>query len=650
MCGITGLVGKASPELLAQMTAVIQHRGPDDSGLYLSPDGQAGLGNRRLAIIDLSAAGHMPMPTADEKLWITYNGEIYNFPELRGRLLNAGVSFHSHTDTEVILHLYRQQGPAALRQLNGMFALALWDEEAQELVLARDRMGIKPLYYTIADESLIFGSEIKSLLLHPAVQRAIDPEALHSYLTHLWVPGPQTLFAGIHKLPPGHFLRWHNGRYTIAPYWQNEWPAQDRWPAAVSPNGRLAQALAQQLRQTLQASVQRNLIADVPIGLFLSGGLDSSTLLAFMQAEMQEPVKAYTIAFRAEDARLEQSGGADAHYADLVARHFGASLKTIAVDPDIVTLLPQVIWHLDEPVADPAAINTLLISQAAQPEVKVLLSGQGADELFGGYRVHLLEQLARPFLWLPRPVRQHLLSRGIEALPALATYLPGAQAGMALAVHRYFSKLFASLNLSPEERYLFNRAYYTQNELLALYSPERQAQMAGYDGHHRHKAYFAQHPDADWLNRILHVDLNTFLPELNLTYGDKLSMAASVEVRVPFLDNELVELMTAVPPSLKVHGLTGKVLLRQAMTGLLPPEIIQRRKAGFGAPIRRWLRHDLAEMMADLLSPATLKARGLFEATAVQTMIRQNQSGEADHTYRLWALLTLELWQRAFMP
>lgn len=655
MCGIAGIAGNNIDQaLVAQMTAIIAHRGPDDSGCYCSPDGLVGLGNRRLAIIDLSSAGHMPMNIANGRFWITYNGEIYNFPQLRAWLEQKGYTFASHTDTEVILTLYQHEGISAFRRLNGMFALAIWDTDKQELILARDRFGVKPLYYSAVAGQLLFGSEIKSLLLHPQLIPALNPEALHEYLTHLWVPAPNTLFQNIHKLHPGHYLSWQNGRFHTQPYWQIQWPDGtnnyqanfDHWHGQLPTT---EQAWIEEMQAVLRRAVQRHLIADVPVGLFLSGGLDSSTLLAYMHQLMQTPIKAYTIAFRQEDTRLEQSGGADAHYAEQIANHFGAQFHRIEVDPDIVNLLPKVIWHLDEPIADPAAINTMLISQAARPDVTVLLSGQGADELMAGYRVHLAEHFARRLFWLPGPARRHLLKPALGLLPGAANWLPNQQAGWLLAFHRYFNKLADSLELTPEERYLFNRSYYTQAQLLSLYRPECRPHFAGFDGSQRHKSYFAELPTANFVNRMIHVDLKTFLPGLNLVYGDKLSMAASVEVRVPFLDYELTELMTAVPPSLKLHGSTGKYLLRQAMKGILPDSILTRRKVGFGAPIRRWLMHDLAPMMDDLLSPATLKSRGYFDETAVLRMIADHRQGRADHTYRLWALLTLELWLRLFV-
>lgn len=639
MCGICGMAGHVDPKLLAQMTQMIHHRGPDDGGTYLDPSGYVGLGNRRLSIIDLSPAGHMPMSNMDETLWITYNGEVYNFPALRQEMESKGYPFRSRTDTEVILALYQEYGVQAFARLNGMFALAIWDTRTQELTLARDRFGVKPLYYAAVPGGLLFGSEVKSLLLDPRLRREINLEALNDYLAFLWVPGPQTLFKGVYKLPPAHYLRWKAQEFSVAPYWTIFWEEEHRSKADI----------ASELREVLVRAVERHLISDVPLGLFLSGGLDSTTLLAIMSQLTKDPVEAYTIAFQGEDARLEQSAGEDDQYADLAAAHFGANLHRITVAPDIASLLPRVIWHLDEPVADPAAINTLLISEAARPQVTVLLSGQGADEVFGGYRVHLANRFQKPLKWIPAWMREQVLVPGLNVLPHLAGRIPGLHPGLLLAFHRYFSRIIPQVDLPARELYLYNRSYYSQAELNALYTAGVSAGMNGANKDKSHQAYFQEAAYAHFTNQMLHVDLKTFLPELNLAYGDKLSMAASIETRVPFLDYELVEFMSRVPADLKIRGLTGKYILREAVKDLVPGAIIRRRKAGFGAPIRKWLQADLGEMMDDLLSEATLQQRGFFKPSAIRGMISQHRDGKADYTYQIWALLTLELWQRIFI-
>lgn len=633
------MVGQVDAELLARMNRMIHHRGPDDEGLYLDPAGVVGLGNRRLSIIDLTQAGRMPMSNADETLWITYNGEVYNFPELRRELEAKGYTFRSRTDTEVILSLYQEYGVQAFARLNGMFALAIWDVRTQELTLARDRFGVKPLYYAEVPGGLIFGSEIKSLLLDPRLKREINPEALNAYLAFLWVPGPETMFKRVYKLSPAHYLRWSPQTCFIQPYWTISW-AEERRPE---------EDLIRELREILFRAVHRHLIADVPLGLFLSGGLDSTTLLAIMSQLTQTPVEAYTIAFKGEDARLEQSAGEDARYAALAADHFKAHLHRLEVSPDIATLLPRVIWHLDEPVADPAALNTLLISEAARSQVTVLLSGQGADEVFGGYRVHLVDRFQAQLQRIPAWARDRLIIPGMNVLPKMAGRVPFIHPGLLLAFHRYFSRIISQVDLNPQELYLSNRSYYAQADLNTLYTASASAGMNGSDKDKKHRAYFQEAAPTHFTNQMLHVDLKTFLPELNLTYGDKLSMAASIETRVPFLDYELVEFMSRVPADLKIRGLTGKYILRKAVKDLVPRVIIQRRKAGFGAPIRKWLQTDLGEMMNDLLSVETLRQRELFVPDAIQTMIQQHRSGQMDYTYQLWSLLTLEVWLRIFI-
>lgn len=640
------MAGFVDGDLLRRMTAIIDHRGPDDHGVYLSPDGSVGLGNCRLSIIDLSVAGHMPMTNEDESIWLSYNGEIYNFLELRQELLELGHRFKSKTDSEVIIHGFEEWGMGLVSRLNGMFAFALLDLRPSivgnnpKLYLVRDRFGIKPLYYTFQENRLLFGSEIKSILLAHWVPREVNLEALHRYLAFLWVPGPETMFQGIFKLPPGHYLEWQRDSYTIQQYWDLQF----------SPSGvRNKSELTKDLRTILTDSVRRHLISDVPLGVFLSGGIDSSCILALATEITRAPVTAYTIAFSAEDGRLEQAPD-DAKYARLVARHFGADYHEIEVSPDIVNLLEKTVWHLDEPVADPAAIATYLICQAARTRSKVLLSGQGADEIFAGYRVHQTNRLANLFRLMPKNLRNGGISRILQTLLTWKESIPGVHPGLIMAVHRYFNKLLKGADLPPDERYVFYRSYYSEASLFGLYTRELQEKLSNCVVGAKHLAYFEKVAGEDFINQMLYVDVNTFLPELNLTYCDKLSSASSMETRVPFLDLELVEFMSRVPPSLKLKGLTNsKYILRRAMDGLLPDAVIHRRKAGFGAPIRRWLRQDLQGMVDDLLSPSRLRARGFFDPAAIRKLIEDDRSGVEDNSYRIWALLTLEVWMGLFI-
>ncbi len=639
MCGICGLTTPVDRGALDAMVASLSHRGPDDEGTYVSPGATVGLGSARLSILDLSPAGHMPMQSDDGRVTVVYNGEIYNHKHLRRRLEGRGHVFRSGSDTEVLVHGYEEWGIDVVARLNGMFAFAVWDERERSLFLARDRFGVKPLYYTDDGRGrLTFASEVKALLAGGLSVGPVEPGSLHRYLTFLWVPGPHTMFAGVTKLEPGHWARWRDGGLSVHRFWQ------PRFRPGETPD----ETASRRLREVLEDTIVRQLEADVPVGVFLSGGLDSTALAALATCAGDDPVTCFTIAFRAQDAALEQSSD-DARYARLAAQALGANLSEIEVSPDIVDLLPRVVWQLDEPIADPAAIGTWLICQAAREHVTVLLSGQGADEVFAGYRVHRMPALANAAGRLPFSLRQHVLAGLVAGLPGVAGKIPGVSSGLTLAAHRYLAKMLAGVDLPPEERYVFYRSYYRDAELAGLYSPDLRAAVGDAVAGSEHLDYFAEVPTADFLDRMLYVDWKTFLPELNLAYCDKMSMAASVETRVPYLDNEIVDLMLTVSPRMKLRGATSKYVLRQAVKDIVPQAIVRRRKAGFGAPIRTWLRRDLREMVDDLLSRERIDARGYFDAAAVRRMVDDDREGRADNTYRIWALLTLEIWHQVFM-
>ena len=644
MCGIAGTAGFADREQLLAMNQAIVHRGPDDGGVQvLDRRGEPwiGLANRRLSIIDLSAAGHQPMCNEDGSVWMTYNGETFNFNQLRPSLEQRGHRFRSHTDTEVLVHLYEERGVDFLNDLNGMFALALWDQRKETLLLARDPFGIKPLYYMpLSNGRLAFGSEVKSLIAGGLLSPEVDDESLHHYLNFLWVPAPKTMFKGVFKLEPGHVLLWRDGSFTVKEYWSG-------LPQPNNTSRREAD-LVSALRSHLQAAVSRHLISDVPLGVFLSGGIDSSAILALATQITNRSMKAYTIAFRAEDSRLEQSDE-DWKYARLVAERFGAEHHPILVSPKIVDLLPKIVWHLDEPVADPAAITSYLICKAAREQVTVLLSGQGGDEVFGGYRVHLMDRLSRPVRMLPRFVVQHGLVPLLDVLPRIREGLPGIRPGKVMAYHRYLRKLFLGAHYPRDLRYIYHRSYYRPGELTDLYTREYRSRVEAIDPYESHLRFLRRAMGADFVDRMLYLDQKTFLPELNLTYSDKTSMAASVEARVPLLDQELAAFMRGVPEKFKINGLKQKYLLKRAMEGILPKEIIWRGKAGFGAPIRNWLHGDLQALLDDLLSHTSLRRRGYLDPAAVTRMREEDRAGAADHAYRIWALMTLELWIRTFV-
>jgi asparagine synthase (glutamine-hydrolysing) len=631
MCGICGFVGDADRNVISAMTATMVHRGPDggDVQLFPSTDGSlpAALGHRRLAIIDPTERGAQPMRYG--RYWITYNGEIYNFPTLRRELETEGHTFKTTCDTEVLLAAYASYGAEMLSRLNGIFAFGIWDTERQELFLARDRLGVKPLYYTWADGVFYFASEIKALLAAlPSV--AVSQEAIAEYLTFLWVPDPNTMFDGIYKLPAGHRATVSSDGMRISEYWDLEFAPQQASEAVWS----------ERVREAVQLSVRRQLISDVPVGGFLSGGLDSSAIVAEMTAA-QGRASTYTIGFSAEDLAHDIVPD-DLRYARQMAERFDVDYHERILHPDVVDLLPKLVWHMDEPVADPACITTYLICSAAREELTVILSGMGGDEMFAGYPRYLAARLGRLADRLPRPLVSALRA-AIE--PRLTLGAPGMFRGP----RRNLMKLMRGIDEPPGERFMTYLSYYRPDELSRLLSPELRAATAGHDPYHRHRAYLDRVVDQHWINQFVYLDMKAFLPSLNLTYTDKMSMAASTEVRVPLLDDELVALASQLPPELKMRRLKRKYILKRSMESVLPREVIWRPKAGFGAPVRSWLVGELRPMVDELLSSSAVERRGLLDPGEVARLIRANQEGREDNAHRLWALLTLELWHHTFI-
>ena len=637
MCGITGLVNWGHETVLQAMTDVQKHRGPDDGGMWSTisqTQGYVGLGARRLAIQDLSPSGHMPMSTDDGRYTIVYNGESYNYPTLRAEQEQVGQRLRSHSDTEVILLLFQQLGPACLSRLNGMFSIAIWDAQKEELFLARDHFGIKPLYYCLRGNRLAFASEAKAILLLPEIEPAINPEALRHFLTFLWVPEPLTMFDGISKLPAGHFATFRDGQFQLQQYWDityqeagHAYPMDER-------------ELAQEVRVRLLSTVKSQLISDVPVGAFLSAGLDSSSIVAAMATQTKEPVKTFTIAFPEKYRRGENLD--NTAVARRTAEHFGCDHTEIVVNPDVAELLPKLVWHMDDPTADPAIITAYLISQEAKSNATVLLSGVGGDEVFGGYRKYQAHVLAERYRRIPTFVRKGFLEPLVAQLPSFrGTPLKGRV--------RLAKKMVRSGSLLPRERFITDSVYLSEHEQDELLTGAQSRQWVG-DLRSRHRAYLDRVSHADFLNQMMYLDMKTFMPSLNLNYNDKMSMASSVEVRVPFLDRAFVEWTACnVAPQFKLrHGQT-KYLLRRAMEPLLPPEVLRQPKAGFGAPIDYWLANDLRELVDDLLSPAVITKRGIFNVTTVEGYIKDQRSGRRDVAYQIWILLTLELWMRAFI-
>lgn len=650
MCGIAGTVGFYDPELLKQMSSVMVHRGPDDSGIkILSTDRlKVGLAFRRLAILDLSPLGHQPMCTPDEQVWIVFNGEIYNYRELRNTLQAKGYRFRSQTDTEVILYAYLEWGTACVEQLNGMWAFALVDTRTNLVMLSRDRLGEKPLYYArLSPERLLFASEIKSLLQCEELPNEANPEGVLSTLLFLWTPEPHTAFKGIEKLPAGCNLLIQDGRTRLEPYWDIDFNGYG--------NDKGERYYLDELDALLQDTVRRQMIADVKVSAFLSGGLDSSLIAALMTKQKGEPITTYTIAFTETDKKFEAMPD-DQKYAKIVAKHLGSDYRELVIKPDVVELLPKLIYHLDEPIADPASINTYLICKAAKESgTTVLLSGMGADEIFSGYRKHLAVKVASLYKRLPKGLRQAVIEPLVNALPVASQY-----GGFKL--FRWAKRFVRSAALPDFDAFIGSYAYYNDTELRHLLTPEfQEVAMPVFRASYpirRHlevrEALLGRQPQLDLVTLMCAVDTKLFLASLNLTYSDKSSMAASVEERVPFVDYRIVEFAHRLPARYKLGGtaLTGytqKALLKKVAERYLPKEIVYRPKAPFGAPLRAWVRNDLDEMIGDVLSPERLKRRGIFQPSAVTEMLRRHKLGEEDSAHRIWALLTLELWFSEFI-
>lgn len=643
MCGISGLANCGDKETLARMTSIQAHRGPDDNGFWEQhfPDGSyIGLGSRRLAILDLSPDGHMPMSNPQRTLWITYNGEIYNFRELRQELQAKGHEFVSESDTEVVLHLYQDEGPDCVKRLNGMFAFAICDLRSgtPSLFMARDHFGIKPFYYVHRGDRFGFASEIKALLQVPGIDAELDPEALHQYLTFLWVPDPGTMFRGIRKLSAGYYAIFRDGQLKLTKYWDLSFPSAD----AAYP--RSEEELAEEIRERFRRSVEGQMISDVPIGAFLSAGLDSSSIVAMMSRASRQPVRTYTITFPAK-YRVGENALDDPDVATRLARRLGCENHRIMVEPDVAALLPRLTWHMDEPTADPALIPAYLVCREARKQATVLLSGVGGDELFAGYRKHSAHYWAEAYQRVPVAAR-NLIAGTIAGIPSLR----GTSAKGSV---RLMKKMARSASLSPMDRFMMNCTYLDAEQKSALYSSAFGGEIFGSDPAVRHRAGFAEVEGSDFLNQMLYLDTKIFMASLNLTYNDKMSMASSVEVRVPFLDRELAEFVAwNVPPKLKLKGFfrpTTKYIFRKAMKDILPREVLSQPKAGFAAPVDYWLAHDLKEMTDDLLSETRIRGRGLFRPEAVGAFVEQHRRGAQDWSMQIWQFLTLEIWMQTFL-
>lgn len=625
MCGITGFIdlwdasGRAADEraeILDRMCRVIRHRGPDDQGVMLKPG--VALGMRRLSIIDV-AGGHQPISGEDGSITIVFNGEIYNFLELKPSLEARGHKFSTNSDTEAIVHAFEEFGPECLKDLRGMFAFAIWDDKSRKLFLARDRAGKKPLYYTTSPKgTLVFGSELKTLLEHPDVERELEVEALDAYLTLGYVPDPLSIFRHVHKLPPGHYLTFSQGSVSLKQYWDFDF----RHETPRSEEDYIAE-----VRALLEESVRLRLISDVPLGAFLSGGIDSSSVVALMARHMGQPVKTFSIGFH-EDSYNELK------YARLTAEKFGTDHHEFFVTPDICSIVDELAWHFDEPFADSSALPTYMVSKLARDYVTVVLSGDGGDELFAGYTRYVVDRKREGFALLPKPFRERVMR-------PLSQRLPHATWGR---------NYLHNVSLDPIARYLDSVSIFSSLNRNSLYTSEfsRQLESGSYAGRLFHQLLDNLQTDEP-LDSLLYLDSKTYLPGDILVKVDRMSMAVSLEARAPLLDHKLIDLVTGIPASLKLAGLETKHLLKKAVSDLVPAEILHRPKQGFGVPIQEWINKQLRARLRETLTEPRTRQRGYINPHYVDVLLDEHERGRRDHSMSLWALFMLELWNRQFM-
>lgn len=625
MCGICGKYSPAGVrvEEIQPMLEAIAHRGPDDEGVYI--DGCIGLGNRRLSIIDLPG-GRQPICNENETIWIVYNGEIYNYRQLRRDLEGKGHSFRTNSDTEVIVHLYEEMGERCVERLRGMFAFALWDGNQQKLLLARDRLGQKPLFYTQIGQELLFGSEIKAILAVDGRPREMDYTAMHHYLSLRFVPSPQTMLRHIHKLPPAHILIWQAGKIRITRYWD------------ISFQEKLAldeREFVSGLRQRLSEAISTHLVSDVPVGAFLSGGLDSSIIVAFMVQELGVPTSTFAVGVEEQDFN-------ELPYARQVAEHHHTTHQEACVASNLMMALPQMIWHLDEP-SDPIAACQYHAAALAAQHVKVVLGGDGGDELFAGFDRYLGLEYVGYYASLPAFVRRGLIGPALALIPDSFAYKNRTQK----------LRWLHQLSLLPDtaERYAEATFFFRFNHAgkQTLYNDHLWQQVGGLNSAAVMTQPFRDAPATDVIDCMLYVDYHTRLPEHSLMLTDRMTMAHSLELRSPLLDHELVEYLAAFPSRMKIRGRQLKYVLRRLSEGYLPPQIVRRDKQGFMFPIAYWFRQDRHGLLYDLLKDSFFVREGLFRWEAVQHLLREHRESRVDHHVRLWMLLNLALWYQIYI-
>ena len=625
MCGIVGKLNLQSTEPVAfdaivRMCRQIRHRGPDDEGIYL--DGNLGMGMRRLSILDLST-GKQPIHNEDASIWTIFNGEIYNYLDLRAFLERKGHIFYTKTDTEVVVHLYEEYGLEFVKHLSGMFAIAVWDQTRKELILARDRLGIKPLYYSLDAKRLLFGSEIKAIL-QDGISREIDLQALHDYLSLNYIPGPRSIFTQVRKLLPGHILTCSRGTITIRPYWELQYPE-----SSSDRSNRSETSYCDELYELLKSTVRQHLLSDVPVGVFLSGGLDSSTLVALMRELSSQPLRTFSIGF-------EEQSYDELAKARIIAKAFDAEHHELVIRPNAVELLPELIRYFDEPFADSSAIPVYLLSKLARDHVKVALSGEGGDEIFAGYQTYAAYKLAEIYKRLPT-----ILSTAV--IPSLVKRLPVSHRKVSFD---YKAKRFiAGALLPPAERHYRWKVIFTEDVKSKLYASE----IGGLTDPLALYRNTYDHCDApEPLTKLQHIDLKVYLPDDILVKADRMTMANSLELRVPFLDHHIVEFAASLPPYLKIRRLTTKYILKQTMSAYLPHPILNGKKRGFNVPIPMWLRHELRDLVYDTLSPQRVKEAGFFKPESLSRLIRDHEEMRADLSRNIWGLLVLMLWYNEY--
>jgi asparagine synthase (glutamine-hydrolysing) len=618
MCGITGIFD-ANPEafvpvnVVESMCQVIRHRGPDDQGTYCK--GQIGLGVRRLSIIGV-ATGHMPIHNEDGSLWVVFNGEIYNFQRLRADLENRNHRFYTCSDTEVLVHLYEDFGIDFVKHLRGMFAIALWDEKSRRLVLVRDRLGIKPVYYWDQGSRVLFGSELKCLLEAPGPKPSISLPAINHYLSVGYVPDPAAIFEGVRKLPPGHLAVVESGKEVgVHRYWELPWPDESYLPPEDE--------CCERLRELVTECVKLRLASEVPLGALLSGGLDSSTVVGVMSGLMDRPVKTFSIGFAERDF-------SELAFARKVARHFRTEHHELVVKPQAVDMAEDLMGYFDEPFGDPSAIPTYLVSRLARESVTVALSGDGGDEVFVGYERYLEARRQQAFDWLPRSLRRHVLLPLSDSLPYGAF---GKRYLRRMALEDGLARYMDCTVIPNPTKYRI---------VTADFRSQVSADQTGFVLDHGP----SNHHVRDLLDEITHFDTLTELPGDILTKVDRMSMAHSLEVRVPLLDHVLVEYASRLPVRYKLRGQTGKYIFKKAFAALLPSDTLNRSKMGFAVPLRHWFARDLYSLLRDVLFDSRTVQRGYFRPEVLEAFLREHATGRRDHSYMLWSLMALELWHR----